>query len=159
MNCEWQEAAFCKFLPTAIKLLRNIYSEIGLSLPFHGMKVLTWLTATIMNWRWVGKLRWGKVLPGEPTEVKKLIRRSWWSTKTTDSEKGVELKKSWLLFNPFLERPEEKIRRSNKSSVKLTVPGFVGLVQSKKLSPPWTPRPAPDLLKAKWVRKQVDITD
>ena len=82
--------------------------------------------------------------------------------KRTDSEKGVELKKLWLLFNPFLERPEEKIRRSNKSSVKLTVPGFVGSVQSKKLSrpsPPWTPKPAPDLLNAKWVRKQVDKTD
>ena len=138
-----------------------MYSDI-FSLPFHCMKVLTWLTATIMNWRWVGKLRWGKVLPGEPTAVKKLIRGSWWSTKTTDSEKGVELKKSWLLFNPFLERPEEKIRRSNKSSVKLTVPGFVGSVQSKKLSrpsPPWTPKPAPDLSNAKWVRKQLDKTD
>ena len=46
--------------------------------------------------------------------------------------------------------------------MKLTVPGFVGSVQSKKLSrpsPPWTPKPAPDLLNAKWVRKQLDKTD
>lgn len=96
----------------------------------------------------MGKLRWEKVLPGEPTEVKKLIRGSWWSTKTTDSEKGVDLKNFF-----FVERPKEKIRRSNKSSVKLTVPGFVGSVQSKKLSrpsPPWTPKPAPDLSNAKW---------
>ena len=107
VNCQWQEAAFfCKILSTAIKLVRNIYLEIGLSLPFHCMKLLTWLTATIMNWRWVGKLRWGKVLPGEPTEVKKLIRGSWWSAKTTDSEKGVDLKNLWLLF--FLKRDQKK---------------------------------------------------
>ena len=90
------------------KTWETFIQRIGLSLPFHCMKLLTWLTATIMNWRWVGKLRWGKVLPGEPTELKKLIRGSWWSTKTTDSEKGVDLKNLWLLFNSFLQRDQKK---------------------------------------------------
>ena len=155
-------AAFCSMLPTCYKIPgKHVFRYIFIAFSLYESSGM--INCNHYELKMSGKTEMGESFARRTHRSKEIDQRELMIyKKRTDSEKGVELKKLWLLFNPFLERPEEKIRRSNKSSVKLTVPGFVGSVQSKKLSrpsPPWTPKPAPDLSNAKWVRKQVDKTD
>ena len=118
------------------------------------VEVLTWLTASIMNWKWVWKSQMGEsFVRGEPREVKKLIRvrnkyrkqilvkfdmnvtfdmnECRWNIelKVDETARGCFWGVSVVVFCYcffFSQHCEINARATNKSGEKLTVAGFWG---------------------------------
>ena len=145
------------------KTWETFIQRIGLSLPFHCMKLLTWLTATIMNWRWVGKLRWGKVLPGEPTELKKI-----WSEGADDLQKQQILRRALTsrICGYFLTLFCRETKRKDKAKQQIVGETdrawFCGFGLKQKVIeaiPTMDTKACSWFIECKMVRKQVDTTD